>query len=373
MKKFMTMALLTSMAATSSYGQDKPATWINNVKLSGYAMTQYQYSDQEGAESNSFNLRLGRVSLEGRAGADWYWKAQIQFSGNTSSLVTTPKVVDLFAEWQKYSFLYVRVGQFKRPFTFENPIHPIEQGFMGNSQVISKLAGFADRTGMQSSNGRDIGVQLQGDFLKNAAGRNLLHYQVGVFNGQGVNTKDVDRQKDLIGGVWVMPVAGMRIGVFGSEGSYSRKGSWTNDQGNVESGTRKLAQHRYAISGEYKFNDWTIRSEYVHSTGQAFKTTHTGSADQGKCDLNESIGNKADGAYAQVMAPVIKQKLYAKARYDMYRPSASWSNSKTLYEVGANYYFHKNVQLNVEYALVNDRALAKHNYNIFDVQLDVRF
>ena len=43
------------------------------------------------------------------------------------------------------------------------------------------------------------------------------------------------------------------------------------------------------------------------------------------------------------------------------------------YEVGADYLFHKNVQLNVEYARVNDRSLSKHNFNLVDVELDFRF
>ena len=373
MKKGILTALLGLMVMTTASAQNKLATWINNVKLSGYAMTQYQYSGQEGAKSNSFNIRLGRISLDGRAFTDWYWKIQLQFNGNTSTLGSSPKVVDAFTEWQKFDFFKVKVGQFKRPFSFENPMNPIDQGFMSYAQNIMKLTYFTDRVGMHSSNGRDIGVQLQGDFLKNNNGRNLLHYQVGVFNGQGINTKDVDQQKDIIGGIWVMPVAGMRLGVFGSEGSYSRKGTWTNEQGNTVSGIRRLPQHRYAISGEYKFDDWTVRSEYIHSTGQAFKAVYNSSADLSKADVNEAIGNKADGVYALVIAPVIKHKLYAKTRYNMYRPSGSWDTSKTFYEIGANYVINKNVQINAEYARVNDRSLAKHNYDMIDVQLDFRF
>jgi len=166
-------------------------------------MAQYQCSDQEGSKSNTFNLRLLRLSLDGRILNDFYWKTQIQFNGNTSTLGSSPRVVDLFAEWQKYDFFKVKIGQYKRPFTFENPMHPIEQGFMGVGQAVSKLAGFSDRSGEQPSNGRDMGLQIQGDFLKNAAGRHLLHYQLGLFNGQGINTKDVDQRKDLIGGLWV--------------------------------------------------------------------------------------------------------------------------------------------------------------------------
>lgn len=367
------MALAASMLMATAQAQDKTPAWINNVKLSGYAMTQYQYSGQEGAESNSFNLRLARVALDGRIASDWYWKFQLQFNGNTSALGTSPRIVDMFVEWQKFDFLRVKVGQYKRPFSFENPMNPIDQGFMANSQNISKLVGMADRSGQHASNGRDIGLQLQGDFLKNANGRNLLHYQVGVFNGQGINTKDVDQQKDLIGGIWVMPIPGMRIGAFGSEGSYSRKGSWTNDQGNTVSGLRRLPQHRYALSAEYKADDWTVRSEYIHSTGQAFTVTHNSSADAKNAEVNEALGRKADGVYALVIAPVIKNRLHAKARYDLYRPSASWSNSRTQYEVGADYLFSKNLQVNLEYARINDRALAKHNYDIVDVQVDFRF
>ena len=342
-------------------------------------MVQYQYNGNESTaadehgtnKSNSFNLRLARFTLDGRILEDFYWKAQVQFNGNTSTLGSSPRVVDLFAEWQKLDFFKIKVGQFKRPFTFENPMHPIDQGFMSYSQNISALAGFSDRAGAHASNGRDIGIQLQGDFLKNKNGRDLLHYQVGVFNGQGINVSDVDQQKDLIGGMWFMPIKGMRIGAFGWTGSYARKGTWTED-GETKSGTRSLQQRRYAISAEYKADDWTLRSEYIHSTGYAFATRYQNASDAKDCTLSGN-GDKADGVYALVIAPVIKNKVHAKARYDMYRSNAEWNKAKTFYEIGADYMFHKNFQINVEYALVNDRSLAKHNYSMFDVEVDWRF
>ena len=221
-------------------------------------------------------------------------------------------------------------------------------------------------------------MQLQGDFLKNSEGRNLLHYQVGVFNGQGINTGDVDQQKDIIGGLWVEPIKGLRIGAFGFTGSYARKGNWTDLDANGnevvhQNEVRSLQQRRYAFSAEYKANDWTVRSEYIHSTGQAFKVRNQKSGDTNDCTINEAIGDKADGVYALAIAPVIKKKLYAKARYDMYRSDGDWDKAKTMYEIGANYVFCKNLQINAEYAFVNDRSLAKHNYNIFCVDLDFRF
>ena len=387
------MALTTVSASAQKKQTIELPSWLSNVKLSGYGMTQYQYSGQKNAESNSFNIRMARISLEGRIAGDFYWKTQVQLNGNTSNLGSSPRMVDLFAEWQKYEYFKVKIGQFKNPFTFENPMHPIDQGFMGYSQNVSKLAGFSDRAGEHASNGRDIGLQLQGDFLKNANGRNLLHYQIGVFNGQGTNTKDVDNQKNVIGGIWVMPVSGMRIGAFGWTGSYARKGNWTETVADPTSSVapgatkevthtnevRSLNQNRYAFSFEYKKDGWTVRSEYIHSTGKAFakSITNFNDANAKDCSLNEKIGDKAQGVYGLVIAPLAQlpknSRIDVKARYDMYQPNGKSNMQKTQYEAGLNFHIGKRISILTEYALVNDKTLAKHNYSMADAEVCFRF
>ncbi len=385
MKKIASLAL-AALALTSASAQENTPklSVLSDIKFSGYVMSQYQYTGQDSKESNSFNIRMVRMALEGRLMKDFYWKVQLQVNGNTSDLGSSPRMVDAFAEWQKYEAFKIKAGQFKRPFTFENPMHPITQGFMGYSQNVSKLAGFSDRTGEHASNGRDIGVQIQGDLIKNAAGRNLLHYQVGVFNGQGTNHKDVDQRKDVIGGIWVSPVKGLRIGAFGWTGSSARKGTWDvtdanhnvvkNEDGSVKthSGVRSLSKNRYAFSAEYAANDWTVRSEYIHSQGYGFTKTLT-SGKETDCNVNYAAGDQADGFYALMIAPVISKKLYAKARYDLYRPRAEWGTSRTQYEIGANYWIGKSIMIGAEYARINDRSLAKPDYNMIDVEFDVKF
>lgn len=390
MNKQILMAFAAAMAL-SARAQVKMPTWLSNVKLSGYGMTQYRYSTRKDAEPSSFNVRMVRLSLDGRIANDFYWKAQVQFNGNTASLGSSPRLVDAFAEWQKTDYLRIKMGQFKRPFSFENPMHPMEQGFMSYAQTILKLTGFNDRAGGHASNGRDIGLQLQGDILSNSHGRKLLHYQVGVFNGQGINVKDADQKKDIIGGLWVMPVKGMRIGAFGWTGTYARKGTWnvvderhnpvttTDASGKTvnqtQSGVRSLRQNRYAFSAEYLVNDWTFRSEYIHSTGLSFTQTCQNPANATDANINYKAGDQADGAYALVMAPIIKSKLRVKARYDMYRPTGEWNQSKTQYEIGCNYSFTKNMLISAEYAYTNDRSPAggNHDYSVIDVQVDYRF
>ena len=347
-------------ATQEKSGIELPA-WVKNIKFSGYGMLQYQGQDPEGNHSNSFNLRLARFILDGKIG-DFDWRAQIQGTNATGPGQPTVQLVDLYAEWRKYPEFKVRAGQFKRCFTYENPTHPITQGWRGYADVINKLSAFGDRTGEKSSGGRDIGIQVSGDLFPNANGRRILHYQVGVYNGEGVNQKDMDNRKDFIGGVWVMPIKGVRIGAFG----------WTGSRGGmldpVTGETRSVEKNRYCLSAEYDLNEYTFRAEYIHSQGWGAKSPGNNTR-----EIYYANGDKADGWYVFGIIPLIKSKLHAKARYQTYRNQKNWSTSVNQVECGLNYFFTKNLELHLEYSHVNDRSLAKHNYNLIDVELDFRF
>ncbi len=359
-------------AVTEAKKELKLADVMSKPKISGYLIGNYNATFQEGKNSNTFSIRLIRLTMTGRILNEFEYKLQGQLNGNSSTFGESPRMVDMSLEWLRHKEFKVKIGQFKRPFTFENPMNPIDIGFNSQAQTVLKLAGFNDRTGEQSSSGRDIGVQVSGDLLPNSNGRSLLHYEVGVFNGQGINRKDVGNQKDVIGGLWVSPIKGMRIGGFGWIGSYARTG-WWSDGMLEESGTRKVSRYRYAISAEYKDADWQIRSEYIHNTGGAFKTTANTSSDLNDCNLNGKLGDRADGVYVACVAPIIRGKLRVKARYDLYRQSGDWASAKTIYKAGVNYLFCKNLEIQTEYSLVNDRSLVNHNYSMADVQFSVRF
>ena len=355
-----TLTEVEEVQETQQKSVEIPA-WINNIKFSGYGMLQYQGQDPEGNHSNSFNLRLARFILDGKIG-DFDWRAQIQGTNATGPGQPTVQLVDLYAEWRKHPEFKVRVGQFKRAFTYENPTHPITQGWRGYADVINKLSAFGDRTGEKSSGGRDIGIQVSGDLFPNANGRKLFHYQVGIYNGEGVNQKDMDNRKDFIGGVWVMPIKGVRIGAFG----------WTGSRGGMldplTGEKRSIEKNRYALSAEYDLNEYTFRAEYIHSQGW-------GAASPGNNvrEIDYSKGDKADGWYVFGIVPVVKSKLHAKARYQTYRNTKEWGTSVNQLECGLNYYFTKNLELHLEYSRVNDRSLAKHDYNLVDMELDFRF
>lgn len=359
MKRYFIISIIAAAFTLTAGAQEKNTTieipqWVKNIRFSGYGMLQYQAEDREDNKHNEFNLRLLRFTLDGKI-SDFVWLAQIQGSSNAGPGNPTVMLCDLYGEWVKFPEFRVKAGQFKRPFTFDNPMNPINQGWYSYSMLACYLAGMGDRTGEKGSGGRDIGVQIQGDLFPNSDGRRLLHYQVGIFNGEGINQKDMDNRKDIIGGLWVMPIEGLRVGAFG----------WTGSRFGIGN------KNRYAFSAEYDKDEYNFRAEYAHSHGW-------GSVKPGDNtrDIDFSKGNKADAWYASAIVPVVKSKLQAKARYQCYRQSKSWGMSHTLYEIGLNYLFTKNLQINAEYGRGNDRTIPnpdKHGYNLFDVELDFRF
>jgi hypothetical protein len=304
---------------------------------------------------------LARFILDGKIG-DFDWRAQIQGTNLKGPGEPTVQLVDLYAEWRKYPEFKVRAGQFKRAFTYENPTHPITQGWRAYADVINNLSGFGDRTGEKSSGGRDIGIQVSGDLFPNANGRRVFHYQVGVYNGEGINQKDKDNKKDIIGGFWVMPVKGLRIGAFGWTGTRGELAATYIDAKGVKQNVTIMSarKNRYALSAEYSTGEYMFRTEYLHSQGYG---------------SNLDDGDKADGWYAFGIVPLIKGKLHGKARYQTYRVAKEWSTAKTSYECGLNYFFTKNLELHAEYARINDKSLAtdKHSYNMVTCELDFRF
>ena len=172
MKRLLTAAC-AAIALTGS-AQEQATKWYDNIKFSGYGMLQYQAEDKYEASHNEFNLRLVRGILDGKIG-DFDWRVQIQGTNAKGPGEPTVQLVDLYAEWSKHKEFRIRAGQFKRAFTFENPTHPITQGWYSYANVINSLSGFGDRTGEKSSGGRDIGLQVQGDLFPNASGRRLFH------------------------------------------------------------------------------------------------------------------------------------------------------------------------------------------------------
>lgn len=323
-----------------------------SIKYGGYIMTQFTATDQQGVKTHSnFNLRLVRLYLNGYAFKDFYYRLQMEINGQPGE-DSGPRIIDAFVEWQRFDELRVKIGEFKRSFGFENPMAPLTIGHGAYSQATTKFL-FNDRNGAHSTGGRDLGIQLQGDFFPASDGHKWLHYQVGLFNGQGINHSDKDNHKDLIGGLWISPVKKLRVGGFGWNGKY------TNEKYNAADTLQLQQVHRvrWGVGVDYA-SDWVFRAEYYSSVGGVVK--------------NYKLPHRSDAWYATVGAPVTKNiKVYAK--WDCYRDNRAWNSLKQIYGLSANWWLGKNFLLQANYNLTSDRSTSDRYYNGIDLQFSARF
>lgn len=326
-----------------------------SVKFGGYIVGKYSTSDRKGqASDGGFDLRFIRLYLSGYCFQDFFYRIQMEVNG-APGIDKGPRVLDAFVEWQRLNFLKIKIGQFKRPFGFENPYSPLNVGFGSYSQATMKLQSINDRIGEHKSSGRDLGLQIQGDLIPiGEQKRTLLHYQIGTFNGQGINHTDKDHTKDVIGGIWVNPIDGLSIGGFGWTGRYVNEAYKEGDITTLKEAKRV----RWSAGLKYEKN-WTIRGEYVSSVGGVTNKA--------------SAPDRSDAWYATVGIPVVKNlKVYG--RWDCYRDAKTWDSLKTNYGIAANWFLGKNLILQFDYAFTDDRSASiGQHYNTAGIQIYARF
>ena len=203
---------------TLQYGK-KVSSYMSTPVFGGYINAKYAYSSQSGAHGGEgFTARLVRMYVSGTVLRDFKYRIQMELKG-------TPAMRDYTIEWARWKEFSIKAGQFKRTFTFENPMSPWDVGFGGYSQLSMKLSSFGDYCGEPSVNGRDQGIQFQGDLLPVGKDRQrLFHYQAAVFNGNGINRADNNHKKDWMGTFQLQPVEGLYIGLFGWKGTYTADG-----------------------------------------------------------------------------------------------------------------------------------------------------
>ena len=353
------LAFVPAFAQTGSnsdeieYGRNL-TEYVSKPKVGGYFIGSYKYSDLEGAHGgDGFNVRLVRAYIDGSVRNDFNYRFQVEFN-------KTVHLKDVFIEWARYKEFKVKVGQFKRAFTFENPYNPWEVGVGDYSQVVKKLAGFSDFSATEfngSNGGRDIGLQFQGDIFPLGQDQHrLLHYQLAMYNGQGINVGDVDNKKDFVGTIQFQPVKDLYIGAFGWKGYYTSNGV-------------TVERNRYALGLKYEHNGWSARAEYVNHQGQKIADYELV---DGNYELKSNASNGlADGWYATVGVPVNDWfKLYGK--WDVYREGAIDDNMKSIYSISPNFQLHKNLLFQLQYNFVEDKT-ANKNYNEIWVQAYIRF
>lgn len=290
------------------------------IDLGGYSQAQYVVDETAGS-ADTAKIRRVRLDFRGIV-KNIGWRVQTD--------AYPVRLLDAYLEYP-LSFLNLRVGQFKVPFGLENLESSPKLDTIERAQISERLVAGRD---LPSASGRDIGLQLSGEFAPK--GTKIADYAVGVFNGQGINTSDADEKKDLVGRVVFSPPVELLKGLSLGVAYYTGKWDYERKKTTYVSGTptvivvEKLEdwltrERRTGLELVYLRGPLSIKGEYI--TG---KDKGTGISASQKWDpAQERIIERA-GWYAQFgyrLKDLIPLDMEVVAKYDSYDPDTQLSES----------------------------------------------
>jgi phosphate-selective porin OprO and OprP len=310
-------------------------TAARQMQLTGYTQIRYQAFD-ETSKKDGFDIRRARFDLKGNITPWFSYRVQ-------ADLADKPKLVDGYGEIKLADFFLVTAGQFKIPFSLENLASSNKLESIDRSQVVEALvARSKDVIGNQ--NGRDLGIQISGTFLK-IANQPLFEYRLGVFNGSGINVADTaNSAKDIAGRLVVTPLKGLSVG----ESYYN---GWDKAIKPDVAG-KSQARNRLGFEVSYVATRFSLKGEYI--TGKDGKTDRA-------------------GWYVQSGYYIIPLKLQVLGKYDVYDPNTATANNiSTNYVVGGTYNFNTWSRLQAFYTFRQEEGTAVKN-NYFAIQYQIGF
>lgn len=242
-------SLAAEVAALKAHSAAHTARLDRIPRISGYVQAGYEWSD----ESSSFFIKRVRLDLRGALARTLDYRVQLEFA-------SSPKIVDAYLHYKPFRQLNFKLGEYKIPFTIENTDYvPLKFELIEYPLALQRLMGFAEPIGgryvggaMQGGEtlkdtGRDMGLTLHGSFFP-CGERALLSYDVGVFNGAGINLRDNNRSKDVVARLTLRPVRGLTL-----------SGSWYGG----EYGADCLERQRVSAGVCYDRGRGVVRGEWI--------------------------------------------------------------------------------------------------------------
>jgi len=301
------------------------------IKIFGFLQPEYNYTFSEDPVS-TFAFRRARIGVRGRLLDDFTYYFMLETSPFIGG-VGSAYLMDAFVTWDKYNWARISVGSFKQPFGLEvatacSALVTIDRAIVSD-QLVSPQ--------------RDYGLTLWGGnkYTK-------LEYAFALMNGRGLNVKDNNNKKDIIGRVTYKLFDFMTIG-----------GSFRYGYPNNEDDTRTT----YGGEILMNFNNLHIQGEYIHDEGDYNRAAGGGCGSEPL-----ELGDERDGAYGMIwydtkwnLQPVFKYEFFDQ---DLDIKGIGYSERMTL---GVNYFFSPKIRLQVNYQaniethinIDNDKFLAQ--------------
>lgn len=175
------------------------------------------------------------------------------------------------------SYLKVKAGIQKLPYLVEANSSLARHPFFGFSQQVSYLGGYKDLTGL-STRGRDFGVSLEGTFFPKGS-YHVLDVIAGIYNGAGLQFKDVDDKKDFSGRIVFQPLSSLKLSAGALVGYYTPVEEELLSVG-------PLSKQRYSAGFQFEKKGWFVKAEDVYGVTDRLRSN--GFAAYGGKALNEN-------------------------------------------------------------------------------------
>ncbi len=350
------LAVFSSVAAMGQKQEKKgEPDWMKDltsrITLNGYAQGGWSYQDPNGKGTNSYNLKRTLLWAKARITDRWSFLFMHDFSSVVQEFYTDYRV-------SKGNELTVRLGQFKHSYSMENPLSPTQLELIDvYSQAVLYLAGEGPDPLNGVNYGRDMGLELYGDLAKG-----VLHYELALMSGQGINRRDLNNQKDFIAKLEVRPIDGLRFVASGylGTGCAVNKAAWNPD---IEVGDN-YKRNRYSAGLEYKTAPYT-GSKYKEARPASIRAEWLGGKDG---EVN------SQGGYATVCIPVVDalDVVASGETFDRNTKVDGWD--QTNLTIGLQYWFYKKCRMQLQYTrCLCGENISSKDYNWLQAQVQVAF
>lgn len=336
---------LAVFSCVAAMGQRNSTDWLKDVadriQLHGYAQGGFNYTHNDGKDVNTFELKR-----------TLFW-ANAQITDRVSFLFMHDFNSVVQEYYMDYRFsnnkaLTVRLGQFKNGLSYENPLSPTSMEAIDvYSEGVTYLTGCGSDPLLGVQYGRDLGLAIFGE-----TNDQKLRYELDVMNGQGINRKDLNAEKDFIGRLEYRPVKGLNLVATGQIG-----------RGHAVAAS--IYNPDIAVGENYKRNRWTVGFDYK----SAALNIH-GEYLEGK-DKNTT----SRGAYLTGNVPIAKGvDLVGSYDYFNFNTDLDFDQHKVI--AGVQWWFFKKNRFQLQYVYKNASTVGGFHHtanHAIMAQMQVRF
>ena len=272
------LALFSSTAAMGQQSSSNDNQWLKNltdrVQLHGYAQGGFNYTHKGGDDTPTFELKRILFWTNAQITDRWSFLFMHDFSSVVQEYYTDFRISNNKA-------LTVRLGQFKNALSYENPLSPTSMEAIDvYSEAVTFLTGCGSDPLLGVQYGRDLGLAVFGE-----TNDGKLRYEMNVLNGQGINKKDGNKEKDFIGRLEYHPAKGLNIVATGQLGrGHAIATSLYNPSIQVGDNYKR---NRWTVGFDYKSKGLNVHGEYLE--GKDKDATSRGAYITGNVPLGKGI------------------------------------------------------------------------------------